>query len=123
MSTNLPLSKFKADRVLKSTEITTTIETDMEKVDLFNQQTSNTENICGNIILEFLKLNCKCPGCKSEVDVEDAIATCNNINVVTVESYCVKGDKMKCVVYNKNNNVRINLVVPLQLLQYVSKRS
>lgn len=54
--------------------------------------------------------------------MQDGIVTCNSCNFITLEFCCVKDDKLKFVLYNKNNNVRVNLLVPLQLLQSVSKK-
>ena len=90
---NLSLSKYTSDRILKTTEIMKLKE--IHDLDLNVEGREIGQNIIKNgkiILVNSKSLNVKyeCPECKNEILTEKNFATCNNCDIFTVKSFCIK---------------------------------
>ena len=117
---NLSLSKYKSDHILKTTETTKLKEIDDLDLNVEGREIKN-----GKIILvnsKSLNLRYKCPECKNEILIEKDFATCNNCDMVTVKSFCIKDDKVRCLFQSDLKEI-FTLIFPLFLLQEITKQS
>ena len=116
---NLPLSKHKSDRILKTTEIRKLNEIDDLDLNLEGREIG--QNIIKNskIILvnsKSLNIKYKFPEWKNEIIIEKDFARCNNYGIVTVKSFCIKDNKVRCCFQSKVKEISA-LMIPLFLLQ------
>ena len=122
---NLSLNKHKSDRTLKTTEKMKLNEID--DLDLNVEWREIGQNIFKNskIILvnsKSLNVKYKSPECKLEIPIQKDFATCNNCDIFTVKSFCIKDGKVRCV-FQSDIKERFTLMVPLFLLQEITKQS
>ena len=121
----LSLSKYKSDRILKTTEIMKL--TEIHDLDLNVEGREIGQNIIknGKIILvnpKSLDVKYKCPECKNEILIEKDFATCNNCDIFTVKSFCIKDDKVRCL-FQFDVKKRFTLMIPIFLLPEITKQS
>ena len=69
-----------------------------------------------------LNVKYKCPQCKNEILVKKDFATCNNCDIFTVKSFCIKDDQVSSV-FESDVKERFTLMIPLFLLQEITKQS
>ena len=121
---NLSISKHKSDRILKTTEITKLKEIDDLNLNVEGREIVQILIKNGKIILvnsKSLNVKYKCPECKNEILIEKDFATCNNCDIFTVTSFCIKGDKVRYV-FQSDVKERSTLIIPLFLLQEITKQ-
>ena len=99
--TNISLSKYKSDRILNSTEITKVMGVQMKSFNIGGRQKSQNEIMMCKIVS--VTTTYKCPDCNCPVLLDEGFATCTNCSAVMIEIYCVKDDKVKCVVIDQNS--------------------
>ena len=92
-------SKY-SDHILKATEITKLKQID--DLDLNVEEREIDQNIIKNdkIILvnsKSLNVKYKCPECKNEILIQKDFAACNNCDIFTVKSFCIRDGKVRCV--------------------------
>ena len=76
-----------------------------------------------SVVLNTLTATNKCADCTCPVLLDEGFATCTNCSAVMIEMYCVKDDKVKCVVIDQNSKLKKHILVSLELLQSITKRS
>ena len=122
---NLSLSKFKSDRILKTTEITKLKEIDDLDLNLEGREIGQNIIRNGKIIFvnsKSLNVKYKCPECKNEILIEKDFVICNNCDIFTVKSFCIKDDKVRRV-FQSDVKEQFTLMIPLLLLQEIEKQS
>ena len=122
---NLSLSKFRSDRILKTTEITNIAEIDDLQINVEGRTTNSNIIKCGKIVLinaKSLNIKYKCPECKNDIRIEEDFATCDSCDIFTVKSFCVKDDKVRCV-FQSDAKERLSLMVPIDMLKQVTKQN
>ena len=116
---NLSLTKYKVDRILKTTEMTKLKEIDDLDLNVEGRETEQNIIKNGKIILvnsKSVNVEYKSPECKNELLIEKDFAICNNCDIFTVKSFCIKDDKVRCV-FQSDVKERFTLIIPLFLLQ------
>lgn len=58
-----------------------------------------------------------CPKCKKEVVSADDLACCEYCNAMTVEPFCLKENNVRFVVCSVEDNSKVFLTIPFNLLQ------
>ena len=122
---NVSLSKYKSDRILKTTEITKLKEIDDLNLNVEGREIGQNIMKNGKIILvnsKSLNVKCQCSECKNEILIEKDFATCTNCDIFTVKSFCIKDDKVRCV-FQSDVKERFTLMIPLFLLEEITKQS
>ena len=80
--TKKSLSKYKSDRILKSTEITKVMGFEMESFNIDGRQKSQNEiTMCKivSVVLSTLTTTYKCADCKCPVLFDEGFASCTNV--------------------------------------------
>ena len=122
---NLPISKYKSDLILKTTEIRKLKEIDDLDLNLEGREIGQNIIKNGKIILvnsKSLNVKYKCPEWKNEIIIEKDFARCNNYDIVTVKSFCIKDDKVRCCFQSEVKEISA-IMIPLFLLQETTKQS
>ena len=122
--TNKSLSKYKSDRMLKSTEITKVMGVEMESFNIDGRQKSQNEiTTCKivSVVLSTLTTTYKCADCKCPVLLDEGFVTCTNCSGVIIEMHCVKNDKEEGVVIDQDSKSKKHTLISLELLQIISK--
>ena len=92
---DLSLSKYKSDRILKTTDIMRLKEIDDLHLNVEGREISQNITKNGKIILvnsKSLNLKYKCPESKNEILIEKDFATFHNCDIFTAKSICIEDD-------------------------------
>ena len=122
---NLSLSKYRSDRILKTTEITKFVEIDDLQINTEGRATNSNIIKRGKIVLvnsKSLIIKYKCPECKNDIRIEEDFATCDSCDIFTVKSLCVKDDKVSCV-FQSDVKERLALMVPIDMLKEITEQN
>ena len=63
-------------------------------------------------------VNCKCP-----VLLDECFATFTNCSAVMIKIYCMKDNKVKCFAIDQNSKSKKNILISLEFLQSITKKS
>ena len=124
--TNISLSRYKSDRILKPTEVTKMAGVEMETLNNEGRQKSQIEVMTCKIVsvvLSTLATTYKCADCKYQVLLDKGFAACTIYCVVTIEIYSIKNDKVRCTGIDQNSKSKKHILTSIKLLQSVTKRS
>lgn len=92
----------------------------MENLNIEERQNSQNEIMTSKIVsvvLSILTTIYKCEDCKCPVLLDEGFSICTNCSAVTIEVYCMKDGNMNFSVIDQN------LLISLELLQSIAKRS
>ena len=128
LCTHFSLSKYKSERILKSTEVSKVIETPLDDSFKLSDRpvVKRVEEIVCKIVtvnLSSMIIQTLCPLCKMEVKPDDDVALCDHCNNIIALSSCLKNNKVKCLFLDVADNVKHDLLVPFDLLSSVTNES
>ena len=93
---------------------------EMENLNIEERQNSQNEIMASkvvSVVLSILTTIYKCEDCKCPVLLDEGFSICTNCSAVTIEVYCMKDGNMNFSVIDQN------LLISLELLQSIAKRS